>query len=63
MKDDKTSKWSEPAQVVKESDTPRSYDIQFPNGKCVRRNRRHLQAEPQIKKRLLVNFQISLIKA
>ncbi|XP_063042998.1 uncharacterized protein K02A2.6-like [Engraulis encrasicolus] len=40
--------WKTPAQVVARAEQPRSYMVKMDNGTVLRRNRRHLQAVPEI---------------
>ena len=47
-----TKQWSEPATVVKQLDTPRSYVVESSAGKMYRRNRRDLQALPSAEQSL-----------
>ena len=46
LKTDSQSKWSAPARVVSRSNTPRSFNVQNPDGSVMRRNRRHLLRVP-----------------
>ena len=47
-----TKQWSEPATVVKQLDTPRSYVVESSAGKMYRRNRRDLQSLPSAEQSL-----------